>query len=102
MLSLNLGMMKKKKNGLLNYYRELIMNDVKIRKGNLGFYDRFDNKVALLEEGQRLKIVRELSDDKYVCRVINPTERCKNHGGYDGMLVEAYIENLETIETESH
>ena len=90
------------KNGLLNCYRELIMDDVKIRKGNLGFYDRFDNKVALLEEGQRLKIVRELSDGKYVCRVINPTERCKNHGGYDGMLVEAYVENLETIETESH
>ena len=102
MLSLNLGMTKTKKNGLLNCYRELIMDDVKIRKGNLGFYDRLDKRVALLEEGQRLKIVRELSDSKYICRVVNPTERCKNHGGYDGMLVEAYVENLETIETESH
>jgi len=73
------------------------MSKLKIRKGNLGFYDRFDNKVALLEEGQELKLVRELSDSKYICRVVNPTERCKNHGGYDGMLVEAYAENLEVI-----
>ena len=73
------------------------MSKLKIRKGNLGFYDRFDNKVALLEEGQELKLVGELSDSKYICRVVNPTERCKNHGGYDGMLVEAYAENLEVI-----
>ena len=73
------------------------MSKLKIRIGNLGFYDRFDNKVALLEEGQELKLVRELSDSKYICRVVNPTERCKNHGGYDGMLVEAYAENLEVI-----
>ena len=73
------------------------MSKLKIRKGNLGFYDRFDNKVALLEEGQELKLGRELSDSKYICRVVNPTERCKNHGGYDGMLVEAYAENLEVI-----
>ena len=73
------------------------MSKLKIRKGNLGFYDRFDNKVALLEEGQELTLVRELSDSKYICRVVNPTERCKNHGGYDGMLVEAYAENLEVI-----
>ena len=73
------------------------MSKLKIRKGNLGFYDRFDNKVALLEEGQELKLVRELSDSKYICRVVNPTERCKNHGGYDGKLVEAYAENLEVI-----
>ena len=73
------------------------MSKLKIRKGNLGFYDRFDNKVALLEEGQELKLVRGLSDSKYICRVVNPTERCKNHGGNDGMLVEAYAENLEVI-----
>ena len=73
------------------------MSKLKIRKGNLGFYDRFDNKVALLEEGQELKLVRELSDSKYICKVVNPTERCKNHGGYDGMIVEVYSENLEVI-----
>ncbi len=76
---------------------------VKIRKGNLGFYDQYgDNRVALLEEGQELKLVRELANERYLCRVVNPTERCKNHGGYDGMLIEACEENLETIETESH
>ena len=73
------------------------MSKLKIRKGNLGFYDRFDNKVALLEEGQELNLVRELSDSKYICKVVNPTERCKNHGGYDGMIVEVYSENLEVI-----
>ena len=78
------------------------MSKLKIRKGNLGFYDRFDNKVALLEEGQELKIVRELPDHKYICEVVNPTERCKNHGGYHGLEIEAYVQNLETIETESH
>ena len=51
------------------------MSKLKIRKGNLGFYDRFDNKVALLEEGQELKLVRELSDSKYISTVVNPTER---------------------------
>ncbi len=72
------------------------MSSVKIKKGNLGFYDQYgDNKVTLLEEGQELKLVRELANDRYLCRVVNPTERCKNHGGYDGMLVEAYEENLE-------
>ena len=74
------------------------MSNLKIKKGNLGFYDQYgDNRVALLEEGQELNLVRELSDSKYICRVVNPTERCKNHGGYDGMLVEAYAENLEVI-----
>ena len=74
------------------------MSDVKIRKGNLGFYDQaYCNRVALLEEGQELKIVRELPDNKYICEVIRPTEACKLHGGYHGMTVETYVENLETI-----
>ena len=74
------------------------MSNLKIKKGNLGFYDQYgDNRVALLEEGQELNLVRELSDRKYICKVVNPTERCKNHGGYDGMIVEVYSENLEVI-----
>ena len=74
------------------------MSNLKIKKGNLGFYDQYgDNRVALLEEGQELKLVRELSDSKYICKVVNLTERCKNHGGYDGMIVEVYSENLEVI-----
>jgi hypothetical protein len=79
------------------------MDNVKIRKGHLGFYDQYGTKkFALLEEGQELKIVRELPDNKYICEIVNPTERCKNHGGYHGLEIEAYVQNLETIETESH
>ena len=79
------------------------MDNVKIRKGHLGFYDQaYCNRVALLEEGQELKIVRELPDNKYICEIVNPTERCKSHGGYHGLEIEAYVQNLETVETESH
>ena len=74
------------------------MSDVKIKTGHVGFYDEYGTKkFALLEEGQELKIVRELPDNKYICEVVNPTERCKNHGGYHGMTVEAYVQNLEVI-----
>ena len=74
------------------------MSGVKIRTGHNGFYDQYGiKKFALLEEGQELKIVRELPDNKYICEVVNPTERCKNHGGYHGMTVEAYVQNLEVI-----
>jgi len=74
------------------------MSSVKIREGHLGFYDEYGTKkFALLEEGQELKIVRELPDNKYICDVVNPTQRCKDHGGYHGMTVEAYVQNLEVI-----
>ena len=74
------------------------MSDVKIKTGHVGFYDEYGTKkVALLEGGQELKIVRELPDNKYICEVVNPTERCKDHGGYHGMKVEAYVQNLEVI-----
>ena len=72
------------------------MSDVKIRTGHNGFYDQYGiKKFALLEEGQELKIVRELPDNKYICEVVNPTKACKLHGGYHGMTVETYVENLE-------
>lgn len=74
------------------------MSDVKIRTGHNGFYDEYGiKKFALLEEGQELKIVRELPDNKYICEVVNPTKACKLHGGYHGMTVETYVENLEVI-----
>ena len=74
------------------------MSDVKIRTGHNGFYDEYGiKKFALLEEGQELKIVRELPDNKYICEVVNPTKACKLHGGYHGMTVEAYVQNLEVI-----
>jgi hypothetical protein len=74
------------------------MSDVKIKTGHVGFYDEYGTKkVALLEGGQELKIVRELPDNKYICEVVNPTKACKLHGGYHGMTVETYVENLEVI-----
>ena len=51
--------------------------------------------MVLLEEGQELEVVRELPDNKYICEIVNASERCRDHGGYDGMLVEAYVQNLE-------
>ena len=51
----------------------------------------------MLEEGQELKILRELPENKYICEVVNATERCQDHGGYSGMTVEAYVQNLEVI-----
>jgi hypothetical protein len=71
------------------------MSSVKIREGHTGFYQQYANKrVALLEEGQSLKVNR-IKDDQYICSVVNATERCKDHGGYDGMTIEAYVQNLE-------
>ena len=71
------------------------MSIVKIRKGHNGFYNQYGNKkVALLEEGQSLKVGR-IKDDLYICTVVNATERCRDFGGYDGMTIEAYVQNLE-------
>lgn len=73
------------------------MIDVKIRTGHNGYYNQTSKRLALLEAGQELKILRELPDNKYICEVIRPTEACKLHGGYHGMTVETYVENLEVI-----
>ena len=73
------------------------MSSVKIREGHNGYYNQTSKRLALLEAGQELKIVRELPDNKYICEVIRPTEACKDHGGYHGMTIEAWVENLETI-----
>ena len=66
------------------------------------FYNEYgDNRVALLEEGQEVRIHRLHRFDEYhfenvyLCKVINPSDRSKNHGVYDGMIVEVYSENLE-------
>ena len=66
------------------------------------FYDEYrDKKVALLEKGQEVRIHRLHRFDKYhfdnvyLCKVINPSDQSKNHGVYDGMIVEVYSENLE-------
>ena len=66
------------------------------------FYNEYgDNRVALLEEGQEVRIHRLHRFDEYhfenvyLCKVINPSDQSKNHGVYDGMIVEVYSENLE-------
>ena len=66
------------------------------------FYDGYgDNKVALLEEGQEVRIHRLHRFDKYhfenvyLCKVINPSDQSKNYGVHDGMIVEVYSEYLE-------
>ena len=66
------------------------------------YFDRYGNKkVALLEEGQSIEIDKVYGfdeyhfEDIYLCRVVNPSDACKNHGGYEGMLVKVYEENLE-------
>ena len=59
-----------------------------------GFYDRYGSKkVAFLEKGQDVEIVEHYGD-KHLCSVINPTEDCKNYGGFDGMLAYVYKEHL--------
>jgi|TARA_Y100000004_G_scaffold172578_1_gene209540 hypothetical protein len=56
------------------------------------FYDEYGGKkVALLEEGQEVKIVRSLTHGttvNYLCKVVNPSETSKNHGVWEGMYVE--------------
>ena len=66
------------------------------------FYDQYgDKRVALLEEGQEVRIHRLLRFDHYhfenvyLCKVTNPSDQSKNHGVYDGMIVEVYSEYLE-------
>ena len=69
------------------------------------FYNRYGNKkVALLEEGQSIEIDSVYGFDEYhfeniyLCRVVDPSDECKNHGGYEDMLVKVYEENLEVVQ----
>ena len=72
------------------------MQKLKIRAGHNGYYDQANcNRMALLEEGQELQMVKELPDNKYICKIVNPSEACRISGGYHGMTVEAYVQNLE-------
>ena len=72
------------------------MQKLKIRTGHNGFYDQANcNRMALLEEGQQLQMVKELPDNKYICKIVNPSEACRFYGGYNGLEIEAYVQNLE-------
>ena len=79
------------------------MSSAKIK--DTRFYNRYGNKkVALLEEGQSIEIDSVYGFDDYyfenvyLCRVVNPSDACKNHGGYEDMLVKVYEENLEVVQ----
>ena len=37
-------------------------------------------------------------ENVYLCRVVNPSDECKNYGGYEDMLVKVYEENLEVVQ----
>ena len=79
------------------------MSDAKITETR--YYDQHGNKkVALLEKGQEVRI-EDLHrfdeyhfEDIYLCKVINPSDACKNHGGYEDMLVKVHSEYLETAQ----
>ena len=54
-----------------------------------------------MEEGQSIEIDSVYGfdeyhfEDIYLCRVVNPSDACKNHGGYENMLVKVHSEYLE-------
>ena len=76
------------------------MGDAKITETR--YYDGHGiQKFALLEKGQEVQI-KDLHrfdeyhfENVYLCKVINPSDQSKNHGVYDGMIVEVYSEYLE-------
>ena len=76
------------------------MGDAKITETR--YYDQHGTKkFALLEKGQEVQI-KDLHrfdeyhfENVYLCKVINPSDQSKNHGVYDGMIVEVYSEYLE-------
>ena len=61
------------------------------------YFNRYGNKkVALLEEGQSIEIDSVYGfdeyhfEDIYLCKVINPSDACKNHACYEDMLVKVH------------
>ena len=73
------------------------MTNATIKEGHIGFYHQYGNKkLALLEEGQALKIEREEAD-QYICSVVNPSDISKDFGVYDGMRILAYKEDLDIV-----
>ena len=76
------------------------MSSAKIK--DTRYYDEYGTKkFALLEEGQSIEIDSVYGfdeyhfEDIYLCRVVNPSDACKNHGGYENMLVKVHSEYLE-------
>ena len=76
------------------------MINAKIKKGLSFFCDQYKSKkFALMQEGQTLEILNSIrGSDKYRCAVINPSLKCIDHGGFEGMKVEIYAEEIDMEE----
>jgi hypothetical protein len=79
---------------------EEIKMKAKIKEGRSFFCDQYkQKKFALMQEGQTLEILNSIrGSDKYRCAVINPSLKCIDHGGFEGMKVEIYAEEIDMEE----
>ena len=79
---------------------EEIKMKAKIKEGRSFFCDQYkQKKFALMQEGQTLEILNSIrGSDKYRCAVINPSLKCIDFGGFEGMKVVIYAEEID-IET---
>ena len=75
-------------------------HNAKIKEGRSFFCDQYkQKKFALMQEGQTLEILNSIrGSDKYRCAVINPSLKCIDHGGFEGMKVEIYAEEIDMEE----
>ena len=83
-------------------------HNAKIREGRSFFCDQYkQKKFALMQEGQTLEVLKPMSRfpvrkrylghiyDKYLCAVVDPSLKCIDHGGFEGMKVEIYAEDMD-------
>ena len=48
-----------------------------------------------MQGGQTLEVLEPMSNDKYRCAVVDPSLKCVDHGGFEGMKVEIYAEDMD-------
>ena len=71
-------------------------HNAKIKEGRSFFCDQYkQKKFALMQEGQTLEVLEPMGNDKYRCAVVNPSLKCIDHGGFEGMKVEIYAEDMD-------
>ncbi len=77
-------------------------HNAKIKEGRSFFCDQYkQKKFALMQEGQTLEVLEPMGNDKYRCSVVNPLLKCIDHGGFEGMKVEIYAEDMEIEDSEN-
>jgi len=70
--------------------------NAKIKKSLSFFCDQYKSKkFALMQGGQTLEVLEPMSNDKYRCAVVDPSLKCVDHGGFEGMKVEIYAEDMD-------